>query len=350
MVNTASLLLAISLVGPLSAAGARSAGMGYIGVSSSSGLDSFYHNPSGISLWKGWDFEIIGITDDEGIKTAGFIRDRWEDIAHALINPSIGNLFPLLEDERAGNLSQTLVLSSAFGYCSGRWAAMVKGIGLSLSEVRSIDPTGLDTHLSLILEGDLEVRGGFSQRISLLGMEGYLGLAVKYIQVRESRKRVDEATAKGIIKGIAEDLSSTTSGLGFDVGIMLKKRPFSLGLSLMDIYGTFLKGPNNSYQIGQTVNFGISVGKPDGPIMMGLDFLDILSPGDPLKKLQIGMEGRPLSPISIRLGVNDGYPCFGFGIRFSHVGLDYSRVGVEVGSRIGEVEKVYHIVSVSYRF
>lgn|GEM_PF-3696920 len=350
MVNTASFLLAFSLLGPLSAIGARSAGMGYIGVSSSSGLDSFYHNPSGISLWKGWDFEMIGITDDEGIKTAGFIRERWEDIAHALIDPSIGNLFALLEDERAGNLSQTLLLSSAFGYCSGRWAAMVRGVGLSLSEVRSIDPTGLDTHLSLILEGDLEVRGGLSQRISLLGMDGYLGLAMKYIQVRGSRKRVDEATAKDLIKGIAEDLSSTTSGLGFDIGITLRREPFSLGLSLMDIYGTSLKGPDTSYWIGQTVNFGISLGKPDGPIVMGLDFLDILNPRDPLKKLRIGMEGRPLSPISIRVGVNDGYPCFGFGIRFSHVGLDYSRVGMEVGSRIGEVEKVYHVVSVSYRF
>lgn len=352
MVIPASLLFLLPLLGPPHdiPIGPRSAGMGYIGVSSSTGIESFYYNPSGISFEKGWRFDVFGVTDEGGMRTAGFLMDRGDDMIATLMDPSMEKFSSILGDERVQDISQTLLFSSTIGYLSGKWAAMIRETGVMASEVRSLDPTGLDTHLSFSLDGELEVRGGLSQKVEILGMEGYLGLAMKYLQVRQSRRRVDEETVKELVGGIADDLSSPISGLGFDIGIRLSKDPIFLGLSLMDIYGTSLRGSKTSYHVRQSLNFGISFGRPGGPIAVGFDVLDLLGGGDMLRKVQVGMEGRPFGFISFRLGMNDGYPCLGLGIRFSHVSIDYSKTGVEVGSRIGEVEKEYHMISVSYRF
>ncbi|MDR2066589.1 MAG: conjugal transfer protein TraF [Endomicrobium sp.] len=88
-------------------------------------------------------------------------------------------------------------------------------------------------------------------------------------------------------------------------------------------------------------------------ITFAFDLIDLNNPNEsfsltPFKKIHIGTECR-LTPFSLRVGLNSGYPSFGAGISLKAVNLEYAFYGEEKGILPGQDPDWIHSFLVSIR-
>ncbi|MDR1418342.1 MAG: conjugal transfer protein TraF [Endomicrobium sp.] len=88
-------------------------------------------------------------------------------------------------------------------------------------------------------------------------------------------------------------------------------------------------------------------------ITFAFDLTDLTNPSEtveltPFKKIHMGAEYR-LNPLSLRTGLNSGYPTFGMGINLKAVNLEYAFYGQEKGLLPGQDPDWTHSFLLSFR-
>ncbi|MHB9156159.1 MAG: hypothetical protein ACYC5N_10825, partial [Endomicrobiales bacterium] len=174
------------------------------------------------------------------------------------------------------------------------------------------------------------------------------GMTLKYI----NRARIEEMNKSLLTFEKFDPALQWGKGFGFDIGALYQPTDrWNLGLQIADAGGTSLKfdavetteegklskaaytdmiypvwSVGTAYIPSKIVYWpGRAINTQDR-LILALDMRDIASSAEPLleatfwKKMHLGAEFR-LGPLSLRGGINSGYPTAGFGLRIPYLGL-----------------------------
>ncbi|PJA26994.1 MAG: hypothetical protein CO189_08335 [candidate division Zixibacteria bacterium CG_4_9_14_3_um_filter_46_8] len=177
-----------------------------------------------------------------------------------------------------------------------------------------------------------------------------LGSNFKYISRRISGpirlKALDFGNAEDTYKDVEDSLADTKSGYGFDVGALYSLQPnLDLGASIIDLLGSVDgdKTPIN-FRVGAAYHYtGRITGSFLREIIFAGDLDDMFNrDGDHLfNKTHLGADFL-MPVVSLRLGLNQGYPSFGAGINLKVARFEYAYIGRELGNAPGRESDYSH--------
>jgi hypothetical protein len=141
-------------------------------------------------------------------------------------------------------------------------------------------------------------------------------------------------------------------GLSFNIGLLhnLNKK-ITLGAMISDFGGTKINYGNTTSQIPSALRLGISYRIPlnNKEILTALDISEFGKAGSFYKKLHLGSEFS-LNGVNLRLGINQGYPVFGMGIKIGYFKFGYAYYQEERGRYAGELAEKSHLISMELNF
>jgi hypothetical protein len=189
------------------------------------------------------------------------------------------------------------------------------------------------------------------------------------LRVINRSKFFKKNTNEDVVTLYAADLSSTkgsdiqdkyvdtksATGIGFDIGARYKLNDkITLGAVIYDVGGTKLKYEDRENEIDQSISIGMSYKLEEfliaKDLTAGMDITNFSDGGSFVKKLHFGIEGEVARKITLRTGLNQGYPTFGVGLRLGVLQLDYAFFQKELGDNIGDLEEKSHVVGLTLRF
>ncbi len=147
-------------------------------------------------------------------------------------------------------------------------------------------------------------------------------------------------------------------GIGADVGVKYKLPSFDVDLldtlqptvavTYQDIGNTRFTG--NAPSTPQSVSAGVGVHPDLGPVGLSVD-IDVREMNQKeafMKKFHLGVEARLkellATTLSVRAGLNQGYPAAGFSIEFPVLSLDFAFYGEEMGT-VTSQKADYHVAT-----
>lgn len=151
-----------------------------------------------------------------------------------------------------------------------------------------------------------------------------------------------------------EDFYKRTKGegLSFNIGLLhnLNKKT-TVGAMVSDFAGTKMSYGDTTSQIPAALRLGISYRIPvnNKEILTALDISEFGKGGSFYKKLHLGSEFS-LNGVKLRLGINQGYPVFGIGIKIGWFKFDYAYYQEERGRYVGELADKSHLISMGIDF
>jgi hypothetical protein len=180
----------------------------------------------------------------------------------------------------------------------------------------------------------------------MFGGDLLVGAGAKYL----FRRSLDRGyTAPEITMGDFEDRVDddfeSGSGALLDLGLIYKigsyqvsgrKGTLQVGLSVNNLGGSNM---GDASDVEDHVDLGVSSHIGDN-LTVCLDFADIfLQTGDDDsvgKRLHLGVEYLLRPWMKLRLGLNQGYPCFGLGLESKRMRLDFASYAEEMGTYAGQ--------------
>lgn len=316
---------------------------------------------------------------------AGFAR---EDGSFTILSASPASYF--VPDEATINAFSNLTNDAAAVIESVSDIIMDNGIGARLP-VGAIGIAGKRIGLGLVGDVDVYGRGGTTAlgttldatvTMGLIG--GYahpfhfgattvnLGGDVKYLKRTEVRDLglLDVMESTNSDSGAISADVYTGSGLGFDIGTIVERGPWSLGLALRDVGGTafeyvyldsinpddpssLIPGSTSGTEVtGYAIPMSMNVGfgwDPEPPRglrfffdpMVHAEWQHVMYKEDPDRvpsfwaELHAGTEVRVFRFIKVRAGINQGYPTVGAGIKLLFLDVNMAYFGREIGRYAG---------------
>lgn len=208
----------------------------------------------------------------------------------------------------------------------------------------------------------LQVRAGYDIALLMSGARGILG---QYLQIGATGKVIRRSiverdyTIREIVDQDGIDLSEDLEhgvGLGGDLGAILRlPLPFNpaLGVSVQNVWGIDL---DDAGKLDQQINVGIAL-KPPFPIgrlLLAADFTDVGrevgSDDDLAKRLHLGVEYIPFRIISLRAGLNQGYPTAGATLDLWLLKVAAAYYVEEIGAFAGQRDDQRYVVQASIGF
>lgn len=364
-------------------------------------LSSIYYNPAGIALCDG-GFELLGITAGATFDAVEEMLDYKEflDVIRKIQGSEDPISDPALSEERRwisdriGRVSEEfiglrvptgmrlvapvglgahrLALGGAiYGFLGGEWWMERRGLPWD-------DPIKdmLDDGVIYSALGDVAIIGALGGAIGIAkGIKLAFGSSYKLIR-RWSLSDIDDPfTVENIlnpkgpdgVEGTDDDFSrryfdpkdplskvQEWTGFGIDLGALLSlfKGSVQTGITMRDLFSSMRSGSLEE-RIDPNIAFGASI----YPIrtkyltlLLAASLDDITGSargGDLLDKIHLGTEismhtkGKLLS-LSIRLGDNQGFLTYGFGLRLAVLSLGYARYGDDMAD--------WHLISASIGF
>ena len=202
-----------------------------------------------------------------------------------------------------------------------------------LSAAYGIEGVGLGTGMTVVWRSD---RGIPSEQGTFTASESLLLLSGAY----DSSGFISSDLIAGLSIGGNLKIYSyrgyadyRARGIGFDLGALLDLQfdgwDASIGLKSSDLFGSAINWRGTLHEIAEEVPWGqilgLAVHVPDWGVHAGLDFA--LYPNDPdLNAVRLGAELTAFG-VAFRIGLNDGKPVFGLGVKpFDWFVLDFALV------------------------
>ena len=177
-------------------------------------------------------------------------------------------------------------------------------------------------------------------------METYplsIGMSLKYI----NRGRVNDRrhAIEFFGYGLKDLPQEDDKGIGLDFGFLINSHPdVKWGFAINDIGGTKL----TTSLIRPNVRFGVTYSPEESPIqfpfLVSFELANLFDNNYTFgKKMHIGAEAYPIGFLALRLGINQGYPTFGIGLKGgSMLNIDYAYYTQEKGGYVGQTPYSFH--------
>ncbi|MFH1824944.1 MAG: hypothetical protein ABH873_06960 [Candidatus Firestonebacteria bacterium] len=154
-------------------------------------------------------------------------------------------------------------------------------------------------------------------------------------------------------------------GVGFDVSGMYElSKDLRLSLVIQDIFTRIGSStlPLN-VKLGLAYFSDIKLENLFKDIRFYFDIVDLFNPDDAkylssfgnttaifLKKTHIGIESKLIDFVNLRIGLNQGYPTFGIGLKIEMFNIEYAFYGKEEGVFPGDIPSWNHILTFVFRY
>ncbi|MBC7659072.1 MAG: hypothetical protein H7249_05125 [Chitinophagaceae bacterium] len=309
-------------------------GRGDTGVATADGHEAIFYNPAGLALGTGIYKETVLLSPSADVST------RTKDLVRqALVEKK--NDASTLEGYEGKNVH--LGLNNFTGIVFRRFAlGGLVSANTNLMLGKDANANGLETlHADAVANrvATLSAAEGFFDQTLLIGT------TFKYILRNEAILNVSAADANNIANKLnAGDVKQTRTGMGADLGVMLRPKewPVSLGLHIENLGTTNLQADETgvaSKRLPQIVTLGMAAEKNTKTSSLALlfDFRDALGAVETnvFKRTHLGAEIRFGHFIGLTGGLNQGYPTVGFFTNLYVVRLDVGLMTEEVGSSSG---------------
>ena len=310
-------------------------GRGDTGIATSDDADAVFYNPAGIAIGSGIYKKtvLLSPTVELSTDTKDLVRqvaiEKNTDVN--VLRQHIG------KNQHVGLYNYTGVVlrrAAIGGMISNQTNLLVR---------KSPDQSGLEeASASSILNkvAAFSLADGFFEQSLLIGS------TIKFIQQDRAGIRVNVVDAQSIQHNLNEkDVVTSGSGLGVDLGMMLKtntKSPYSLGIQVENTGGTYMHTTSDNGKaedLPQVVNMGIAYQSATKMSNVGLflDYRDLANKTekDSFKQVHIGTEISLKGFFGICAGLNQGYPTFGIYADIRVLRIDVGTYTEEMGDRIG---------------
>ncbi|MCI0526934.1 MAG: hypothetical protein L0Y56_05700, partial [Nitrospira sp.] len=208
----------------------------------------------------------------------------------------------------------------------------------------------------------LRVQGGYDLALLMSGAYGVFG---QYLQIGVTgkvvrRSFVDKAyTANEIVSqngiSLSDDLKNGV-GIGGDIGVILRLPVFftpAIGITAQNVGDIDL---DKAGKIPQQINAGMALKPPFplGQLVLAADVVDIGkelgNDDDQYKRLHLGAEYSPIGMLSLRAGLNQGYPTFGATLNLWLLKIAGAYYVEEIGAFAGQRDDQRYVVQASIGF
>ncbi len=208
----------------------------------------------------------------------------------------------------------------------------------------------------------LQVRAGYDLALLLSGAHGIFG---QYLQIGLTakiirRSLVDKGyTVREIVDQDGISLSDDIKhgvGIGSDVGAILRLPILftpAIGITVQNVGDIDL---DKAGKIPQQINAGVALKPPFplGQLVLAADVVDIGkelgNDNDQYKRLHLGAEYSPIGMLSLRAGLNQGYPTFGATLNLWLLKIVGAYYVEEIGAFAGQRDDQRYVVQASIGF
>jgi|GEM_PF-3011240 len=341
----------------------RSMGMGNTTVAVTTDRTAIFHNPAGLSLLKDKiDVSIsplmMGIDGKFGtiVRAMAEQGDKLSDLAE--IDQDFMDMLSDVDGEWVG-LEYTPEITVA-----------AKNLGFGIYSNFPIGMRIESGHLipKLGLRGQRDLVFTWAVGVPLRTDKIHCGVSVEYLQrtpldetilsYSQTFNYFDQITG-GSVLGVVGDFAEVQHGVSFDVGFMHNLKGFRIAYGIQDILGVV----GGKMVLPPQIDAGCAYYFPQvektefiDNLIVSVEMSDIFGVEPvtekyehPVKKLHFGAE-LDMHYAAIRLGLNQGYPTAGLGLRFGVFSLDYVYFTEELGYYPGQFPRTKHILALSARF
>lgn len=341
----------------------RSMGMGNTTVAVTTDRTAIFHNPAGLSL----------------------LKDKIDVSISPLVVSIDGKLLTLINamKEQGWKLGDLDNIDSDFidmlNRLDGEWVGVeyipemtvaAKNIGFGMYAVFPVNVRLESGHFipKLGLRGQRDIVFTLAVGVPLPRKNTHLGISVEYLQRTPLEETITTYSETFLLfdkiagikaLGIVGDYAEVQHGVSFDVGLMHNFKGFRIAYDVKDLLGVI----DGEIVAPPQVDLGCSYFFPQmekvkfiDNLILALEFSDIfgLEPVSgkyehPGKKLHAGAE-LDLHYVALRLGINQGYPTAGLGIRLGFFCLDYVFFMKETGYYPGQLPNKKHVLSLGVGF
>jgi hypothetical protein len=324
--------------------GIRPLGMGNAFVAVADDRNALYYNPAGLSNLDQTKISGIGLQggiDDEFFEVIEFIQDNEERFAD----------FDEIDQEFYESLApydDRWVSADAQAYVDVTRKNL--GVGVySLGRVGfSIDRGVYEPRVRAHVFDDIVALVGGSMDLGRYDLT--VGGTLKGVWRRESRRALtSREVADFDPEEILDDLEGADAGFAMDLGVRWA-RPgsrWAVGAVLRDAAG-FVGGEKigAAFDLGTAWRPEIGDWGPVRGVLLAADLRNMLDSNEATgNKIHLGAEVR-MPVVSVRGGVNQGYPAVGASIGLRFFELDYAFYGRELGEYPGSESQFLHTVEV----
>jgi hypothetical protein len=208
----------------------------------------------------------------------------------------------------------------------------------------------------------LQVRGGYDLALLVSGAYGVFG---QYLQIGATgkiirRSLLDKAyTANEIVSqngiSLSDDIQNGV-GIGGDIGAILRLPVLftpAIGITVQNVRGINL---DKAGKISEQINAGIALKPPFpiGQLVLAADVMDLGkesgSDDDLYKRVHMGAEYTPFRMLSLRAGLNQGYPTFGATLDLWLLKIVGAYYVEEIGAFAGQRDDQRYVLQASLGF
>lgn len=338
----------------------RAMGMGNTTVAVTTDRTAIFHNPAGLCLIDDVQYSITPLAAAvDGI----FITILREMAAHGDKLSNLDNIdadFINMINDYDGQwvgfeyIPEITVASENLGF--GVYS--VFPIGVRIESGHLIPKLGLRGQRDLVFT--------WATGMPLRHKNNLCGISVEYLQrtpldmittYSETFILFDEIANNPL--GIIGDYSRIQHGVSFDVGFMHNLNGFRIAYDVRDILGVI----GGEIVVPPQVDVGCAYYFPQlddvkaiKSLIISLEFSDIFGLEEVTdkyeqfwKKTHLGAE-LDMNYASLRVGLNQGYPTAGLGLRFGIFKADYAFFTEEVGYYAGQLDKNKHALALGFEF
>ncbi len=338
----------------------RAMGMGGAYTAVGGRVDSLFYNPAGlinIPQDKGWEVNLINVSAEYGKRVQDFVNDMQDandtgDLNHdgKTGDDQTQAVNDVLARYRGGNLHMRVADFTSIGKSYDKWAFGLGGIASGRLDAMTHQGFGSDGFLEVNADAIYGALVGASIGVSDNVFAGFTLKSLKresLIHNFSAREIVDKQDNLGDY--IKDDLRTSGSGVGLDLGVIWKFAPDSplkptFGASIMNLGDLKFGGAG---KLPQTINLGIAINPALSwarSLTVAADYVDLLNnfkqDKDMVKRLRLGAELQifDIWPVefALRAGVYEYSPTYGFDLRLLFITLSYVNYTEEIGAYAGQ--------------
>lgn len=345
--------------------GIRTMGMGNTTVAVTTNRTAIFHNPAGLGLLKN-KMEVsitpfVAAIDGKFFSLLGKMLDQSDALGDLEnITPEVIDLFSEFDGEWVGfELLPEVTVAT-------------ENLGFGIYSVWPVEFMVESGHFipKLALRGQRDLVFTWAVGLPLKSDHNHFGISVEYLQRTSLSDRITSYSETFILfdkmndglfssLGFIGEFSKIEHGVSFDVGAIHDIGGFRIAYDVKDLLGVI----GGKLVFPPQFDFGLAYSFPQvknietiDNIIFAIEMSDVLGlePASeeymhPTKKLHVGFE-FDLHYAALRLGINQGYPTAGFGLRLGPVAMDYVFYQEELGYYPGQLPIKKHVFSLGINF